>query len=45
MQMVAHEPISVFYKKLPTFNPQKTEGHEPANKNIKSIKTQNKSKI
>lgn len=28
----AHENILVFYKKLPVYNPQKTEGHKPANK-------------
>lgn len=29
MPMKAHENIIVFYKKLPTYNPQKTKGHEP----------------
>ena len=29
MPMKAHENILVFYKKLPTYNPQKTTGHEP----------------
>ena len=28
MPMKAHENILVFYKKLPTYNPQKTKGHE-----------------
>lgn len=28
MPMKAHENILVFYKKLPTYNPQKTTGHE-----------------
>lgn len=28
MPMKAHENILVFYKKLPTYNPQKTYGHE-----------------
>lgn len=28
MPMKAHENILVFYKKLPTYNPQKTMGHE-----------------
>jgi DNA modification methylase len=28
MPMKAHENILVFYKKLPTYNPQKTSGHE-----------------
>ncbi len=30
MPMKSHENILVFYKQLPTYNPQKTEGHEPA---------------
>lgn len=29
MPMKAHENILVFYKKLPTYNPQKTSGHAP----------------
>jgi len=28
----AHENISIFYKKQPTYNPQKTTGHKPSNK-------------
>ncbi|WP_397548128.1 DNA-methyltransferase [Rossellomorea marisflavi] len=31
MPLRSHEEILVFYKKLPTYNPQKTEGHKPAN--------------
>lgn len=31
MPMKAHENILVFYKKLPTYNPQKTQGHSPVN--------------
>ena len=31
MPMKAHENILVFYDKLPTYNPQKTMGHKPAN--------------
>ncbi|MBM7689903.1 DNA-methyltransferase [Enterococcus ureilyticus] len=31
MPMKAHENVLVFYKKLPTFNPQKTTGHKPVN--------------
>ncbi len=31
MPMKAHENILVFYKKLPTYNPQKTAGHKPMN--------------
>ena len=29
--MKAHENILVFYKKQPTYNPQKTTGHKPTN--------------
>lgn len=29
MPMKAHENILIFYKKLPTYNPQMTEGHTP----------------
>ena len=32
MPMKAHENILVFYDKLPTYNPQKTTGHKPANR-------------
>lgn len=31
MPMKSHENILVFYKKLPTYNPQMTEGHKPMN--------------
>lgn len=31
MPLRQHEEILVFYKKLPTYNPQKTTGHKPAN--------------
>ena len=31
MPMKAHENILVFYNSLPTYNPQKTTGHKPAN--------------
>ena len=31
MPMKSHENILVFYDKLPTYNPQKTVGHRPAN--------------
>lgn len=31
MPMKAHENVLVFYKNLPTYNPQKTTGHKPAN--------------
>lgn len=29
MPMKSHENVLVFYKKMPTYNPQKTEGHNP----------------
>ena len=38
MPMNAHENILVFYKNLPTYNPQKTSGHKPVNSYTKSIK-------
>ncbi len=31
MPMKAHENVLVFYKNLPTYNPQKTIGHKPVN--------------
>lgn len=31
MPMKAHEDVVVFYKKPPTYNPQKTTGHKPVN--------------
>jgi len=45
MPMKAHENILVFYKKLPTYNPQKTQGHKPVNSYYKSIDLQNKTEI
>lgn len=45
MPMKAHENILVFYKKLPTYNPQKTSGHKrkvsKAEHKINCIKTTN----
>jgi len=38
MPMKAHENLLVFYKHLPTYNPQKTSGHKPVNSYTKSIK-------
>lgn len=32
MPLKAHENILVFYKNLPTYNPQKTYGHKPVNR-------------
>lgn len=45
MPMKAHENILVFYKKLPTYNPQKTNGHKPINSYTKYVKTQNNTDI
>lgn len=45
MPMKAHENILVFYKSLPTYNPQKTEGHNPINRYTKYIDTQNNTEI
>lgn len=36
--MKAHEKILIFYKKPPTYNPQKTEGHAPAHTFSKQAK-------
>ena len=33
MPLIAHEDIMIFYKKLPTYNPQKTKG-KPYNKGV-----------
>lgn len=38
MPMKAHENILVFYKKLPTYNAQKTTGHKPSNTSGKRLK-------
>lgn len=45
MPMKAHENILVFYKHLPTYNPQKTNGHEPIHSYTKYISTQNNTEI
>lgn len=45
MPLKAHENILVFYKKLPTYNPQKTQGHKPINSYTKYLSTQNKTEI
>ena len=45
MPMKAHENILVFYKKLPTYNPQKTDGHKPVNSYTKYMETQNRGTI
>jgi len=43
--MKAHENILVFYKKPPTYNPQKTQGHKPMNSYTKYVETQNNTQI
>lgn len=45
MPMKAHENILVFYKKLPTYNPQITDGHSPIHSYTKYISTQNNTEI
>ena len=41
MPMKAHENILVFYKNLPTYNPQKTAGHKPMNSGTKRTTQKN----
>ncbi len=43
--MKAHENILVFYKNKPTYNPQKTEGHDPINSYTKKASVQNKTEV
>lgn len=45
MPMKAHENILVFYRKAPTYNPQKTTRHTPVHNNYKSADVQNKSAV
>jgi len=45
MPMKAHENILVFYKKLPTYNPQMTKGHNPVHSFVKKAEVQNKTEI
>ena len=45
MPMKAHENILVFYKKLPVYNPQKTQGHPPVHFAVSRIETQNRSSV
>lgn len=45
MPMKAHENILVFYKKLPIYHPQMTEGHAPIHSYTKYISTQNNTEI
>lgn len=41
----ASENILVFYKKSPTYNPQKTQGHTPVHKYTKYLNTQNNTEL
>jgi len=43
--MNAHEFVNVFYKKQPTYNPQKTTGHSPVNSYTKYLDVVNKSNV
>lgn len=43
--MKAHENILVFYKKPPTYNPQKTTGHKPINSYTKKASVANKTDV
>ena len=45
MPMKAHENILVFYDKKPTYNPQKTENHNPVNSYTKKLNVANKTEI
>ena len=45
MPMKAHENILVFYKKLPVYHPQMTDGHEPMHTFVKRTKVANNTKI
>lgn len=45
MPMKAHENILVYYKKLPTYNPQMSKGHSPIHSYTKYISTQNNTKL
>ena len=41
MPMKAHENILVFYKNIPTYNPQKTQGHKPINSGTRRLDATN----
>jgi site-specific DNA-methyltransferase (adenine-specific) len=45
MPMKAHENILVFYKKLPTYNPQKIQGCKPAHGAVRKAEVGNKTQI
>ena len=45
MPLKAHENILVFYKKAPTYNPQKTQGHSPMHSYTKKPEVQNRTEL
>lgn len=45
MPMKAHENILIFYNGNPTFNPQKTQGHQPVNNYTKKAEVCNKTEL
>lgn len=45
MPMKAHENILIFYKNLPTYNPQMTTGHKPVNSFTKKKEVADKTEV
>ena len=45
MPLKCHENILVFYKKLPTYNPQMTSGHSPVHTFTKRVEVANKTQV
>lgn len=45
MPMKAHENILIFYDRLPTYNPQMSEGHTPVHSFTKYLETQNRTQV
>ena len=45
MPMKAHENILIYYRNLPTYNPQKTTGHKPVNSFTKKVNVANKTRV
>lgn len=45
MPMKAHENVLVFYNRLPTYNPQMSQGHKPMNTFRKKMQVANKSEV
>jgi len=43
--LAAHEFVNIFYKKQPTYNAQKTQGHKPVNSYTKYLDVANKSEV